>query len=273
MSIPTLDAQVDQWTGHGVSPEGRRWAPGSDAPPAAADGEEASAKLLIADTDVSEETVRALRRAGVEVTIVHDGASALLETGFRRPDALLVAATLPVLDGIAVVRAVRARLDRSVCPILLALGADESDRAGAGLDAGANGCLARPYGVPELLGVVREVRNPVRLATPPGVLCVRHITMDVANYDVLVREKPVHFPLLEFRVLRILMENAGNVVTLETICELGWGSPNTASNTVSVHMRRIRKRLGDTGSPRLIESVRGVGYRLRLDGERSRNRS
>ncbi|MBX6389658.1 MAG: response regulator, partial [Frankia sp.] len=119
--------------------------------PARAD---AGAVLLIADADVDQALVRAFADRGVGVRVVADGALALLEAGRLAPSALLVSARLPVVDGVDVVRAVRAMRGREELTILLAVGPQERPLAAAGLDAGASACVAKPYLVSEVLALI-----------------------------------------------------------------------------------------------------------------------
>ncbi|MBL7495916.1 response regulator transcription factor [Frankia sp. CNm7] len=223
--------------------------------------------ILIADGTITEDTLATLRQAGAQVAIARDGASALLEVGRLEPELLLVRAALPILDGVAVIRAVRARYDRETLPIVLAVGPDEGAQAAAGLEAGANSCVAWPHGVMDILGTAHasRVEDAQRTDEPPAILRAGPITMDVAGHDVRVHQRPIHLPRREFDVLRILLENIGRVVTKETLGELAWGTAETESNTIAVHVRRIRLRIGDTGKPQLIESIRGIGYRVRRE--------
>ncbi|MGW0593321.1 response regulator transcription factor [Streptosporangium sp. NPDC002607] len=199
----------------------------------------------------------ALEREGVRVTGVTDGAQALLQAGALQPDVVLVSASLPVLGAVEFVRAVR--LTRAI-PVLLGVGEGHAQQAVQALAAGATACVARPYRVPELLPLVHAA-----FTGEPGarrVLVVGKVELDVNAYQVTVDGRIIHLPLREFELLHYLMRNAHRTVTREQIMRHVWNSTDTAStNTIAVHVKRLRARLGDTDD-RLIQTVRGVGYRL-----------
>nr|WP_239348079.1 MULTISPECIES: response regulator transcription factor [unclassified Frankia] len=220
--------------------------------------------LLVADAAADSELLSVLADHGVEVMVAVDGARALLEIGRLAPAAVIISARLPVIDGVTVVRTVRTRDDM---PILLGVGPQDRRQAAAGLEAGASACVAKPYRINEILALVRSVRGFGVDRTEPGVLRVGGVTLNMVAYEVRVDGIPVRLPPQEFRLLRILLEQAGSVVTRQTLLERVWGTTNHETNTLAVHVRRLRGRLGDTGDaeqPRLIESIRGVGYRFRL---------
>ncbi len=220
--------------------------------------------LLVADAIADIELLSALADQGVRVSVAVDGAQALLEIGRLTPAVVLISARLPIVDGVTVVRTVRTRDDM---PILLGVGPQDRRQAAAGLAAGASACVAKPYRINEVLALVRSVRGADMERTEPAVLRAGAITLNLAAYEVRVGGIPVRLPPQEFRLLRILLERAGSVVTHQTLLECVWGTTSHETNTLAVHVRRLRGRLGDTGEagkPRLIESIRGVGYRFRL---------
>ncbi|WP_238439247.1 winged helix-turn-helix domain-containing protein, partial [Frankia nepalensis] len=137
--------------------------------------------------------------------------------------------------------------------------------AGRGPDGGggAGGANAAGRGGPEL--TVPAVHGLPAGGADPEVLRVGAVTLDVGAHQVSVDGVPVAVPPREFRLLRVLLERAGRVVPRESLLELVWGASTMDSNTLAVHVRRLRRRLGDTAeTPWSIESVRGVGYRYRL---------
>ncbi|GAA3442053.1 sensory transduction protein RegX3 [Planomonospora venezuelensis] len=215
--------------------------------------------LLVADPESAlvEELAVILEREGVEVTGVADGAQALLQAGALRPDVVLVSASLPVIGAVEFIRAVR--LTRAV-PVLLGVGEGHAEQAVQALAAGATACVARPYRVPELLPLVQAA-----IVGDSGVrrtLAVGNVELDVNAYQVRVDGRIVHLPLREFELLHYLMRNAHRTVTREQIMRHVWNSTDTTStNTIAVHVKRLRARLGDTDD-QLIQTVRGVGYRL-----------
>ncbi|MFD1936231.1 MULTISPECIES: response regulator transcription factor [Nonomuraea] len=215
--------------------------------------------LLVADPDeeVIHELAAALEREGVVVTGVTDGAQALLQAGALQPDVVLVGATLPTIGAVEFVRAVR--LSRSV-PVLLGVGEGHAEQALQALAAGASACVARPYRVLELLPFIQAASHGG--AETRKVLTVGGVELDVNAYQVRVGGRAVHLPLREFELLHYLMRNADRTVTREQIMKHVWNSADgTSTNTIAVHVKRLRARLGDDDD-QLIQTVRGVGYRL-----------
>ncbi|GAA3158127.1 response regulator transcription factor [Planomonospora alba] len=218
-----------------------------------------SPMLLVADPEspLVEELAATLEREGVEVLGVPDGAQALLQAGALRPDVVLVSASLPVIGAVEFIRTVR--LTRNV-PVLLGVGEGHAEQAVQALAAGATACVARPYRVPELLPLLQAAVSGDSGAR--RTLVVGNVELDVNAYQVRVDGRVVHLPLREFELLHYLMRNAHRTVTREQIMRHVWNSTDTTStNTIAVHVKRLRARLGDTDD-RLIQTVRGVGYRL-----------
>ncbi|MEV0585835.1 response regulator transcription factor [Nonomuraea sp. NPDC050310] len=212
--------------------------------------------LLVADPDerIVSDLATALEREGVSVTGARDGAQALLQAGALQPDVVLVAATLPVIGAVDFIRAVR--LARAV-PVLLGVDEGHAEKAVQALAAGASACVAWPYRVPELLPFIQA---------SPKVLAVGGVELDVGAHQVKVDGRAVHLPLREFELLHYLMRNADRTVTREQIMRNVWHTADTAStNTIAVHVKRLRARLGDVDDE-LIQTVRGVGYRLSKRG-------
>ncbi|MFC4588117.1 response regulator transcription factor [Sphaerisporangium corydalis] len=224
------------------------------------DGDTRPAPMLLVadpDADMVRELSAALEREGVFVAGVSDGAQALLQAGALRPDVVLVSASLPVIGPVDFIRALR--LARAV-PVLLGVGDGHAEQAVQALAAGATACVARPYRVPELLPLVQAAFPGS--AGSRGVLAVGGVELDAGAYQVRVAGAPVHLPLREFELLHYLMRNADRTVTREQIMRHVWhAAQGMSTNTIAVHVKRLRARLGDVDD-RLIQTVRGVGYRL-----------
>jgi DNA-binding response OmpR family regulator len=218
------------------------------------------AVLLVADPDVEFVRDLATRLADRLVTVVHsaDGADALLRIGAQRPDAILVAARLPVVDGATVVQALRRQ--GTTIPIVLGAGPDDAEATVRALGAGASACISRPYRsseVAQLLNLVRSAGDGRRV-----VVC-GSVSINPASYEVRVGDEPVYLPMREFRLLHLLMSRAERLVTRAEISARLWGGVRQRSNTITVHVRRLRERLGDDPHrPRMIQTVRGLGYRF-----------
>jgi DNA-binding response OmpR family regulator len=214
--------------------------------------------LLIVDPDEKEATRLADVLAEHDVTsiVCADGAEALILAGSEHPDGVLVSATLPIVDGAVFAKALAARTD---IPVVVGIGDGDGPAAAQALAAGARACVAHPYRVLELLPILKAIR-PDDVARPP--LECGGLRLDPASLEVHLRGRTVRMPMRELRLLELLMTNADRVVTREQIRDSVWGGV-PGSNTITVHIQRLRQRLGDDQhDPRLILTIRGVGYRL-----------
>lgn len=216
--------------------------------------------LLVADADEGS----AIQLAGelaehqVSAIVCGDGAEALLLAGAEHPDAVLASASLPTVAGAALTRAVAAR---TRIPVLVGIGDADGAAAVEALASGATACVAHPYRIRELLPILRAIR-PDGLIEPRPPLEVGTLRLDSASLVVTLDGRLVRLPMRELRLLELLMLNADRVVTREQIRDAVWGGVK-GSNTITVHVQRLRQRLGDDQvNPRLILTVRGVGYRL-----------
>jgi two-component system OmpR family response regulator len=218
--------------------------------------------LLVADPDedLGKELVVALSGRGVEVTLCTDGAQALLRTGALHPDVVLISAGLPAVDAVTFVKAVRSGL---TIPVILGVGPDDADEAVRALAAGASVCVARPYRLPELLPLIRGIGTEGAAGAEGPLLTCGPVELDPVSHVVRVRGKPVHMPLREFELLHYLMLHADRVVSRRQIHDHVWHTGKITTNTISVHVRRLREKLGDDQeNPRMLLTVRGIGYRL-----------
>jgi DNA-binding response OmpR family regulator len=216
--------------------------------------------LLIADADADASTrlAGALAEHGVTALVCTDGAEALLVAGAEHPDAVLAAAALPTVDGAALARALRAR---TTIPVVLGVGDSDGSVAAEALAAGASACVAHPYRLPELLPILRGIR-PHGVVEAAPVLEYGVLRLDPATLQVHLAGRLIRMPMRELRLLQLLMTHADRVVTRERIRDAVW-SGSMGSNTLTVHIQRLRQRLGDDQlDPKLILTVRGVGYRL-----------
>lgn len=216
---------------------------------------------LLADADQKMARVLARRFAAnnVQLTICADGGEALLQAGLTRPDVVVVSSVLPVVDGVTVTRVLRRR--RST-PVVIGVTQDDAASIAEALSAGAVSFVRRPYRFEELLRMLRAYHPGGDGGDEPRVLECGPLELDDSAHEVSVSGRPVALPLREYSLLRFLMQNANRAVSHAEIRDYVWGCPGD-SNTVSVHVRRLRVRLGDTaGEHALIHTVRGVGYQL-----------
>ena len=221
--------------------------------------------MLVAEDDrqVREALDRILQFEGYEVITVNDGAAALAAIDRHDPDVLVLDVMMPLVDGLDVCRRLRARGDRR--PVLMLTARDEvSDRV-AGLDAGADDYLPKPFDLEELLARLRALLR--RFDGPAdGPLRFEDLEMDVAGMSVRRGDRSISLTRTEFRILEMLMRNPGVVLDRMTMYGEIWGyEGETPSKALDVHTRYVRRKLEADGEPRLIQTVHGVGYVLRSD--------
>jgi two-component system response regulator PrrA len=216
------------------------------------------------DVDVRASLERALRLSGFAVTTAGDGAQALRAVAADPPDCLVLDVTMPRMDGVAVVTALRALgLDVPVC--LLSARSTVDDRV-AGLEAGADDYLVKPFALAELVARLRALLR--RPATPPPgeppVLVVGPLALDHARRSVRLNGTVVELTKREHELLTVLARNATVVLTRQRLLEEVWGYDFAVdTNVVDVFVGYLRRKLEADGTPRLVHTVRGVGFVLR----------
>ncbi|MGW7413074.1 response regulator transcription factor [Streptomyces sp. NPDC054863] len=222
------------------------------------------AKILVVD---DEPEVRAavedgLSIEGYEVRGAPDGLAALSATATWQPDALVLDVMMPVLDGLAVCRRLRAVGDRT--PILVLTALDSvSDRVD-GLDAGADDYLVKPFALDELVARVRALlRRAAPLAEEDPSLSYADLVVDPVTRTGHRSGRPLEFSRTEFALLELLLRHPGQVLPRELILELVWGRDfGPDSNSLAVYVGYLRRKLEAAGGSRLVHTVHGVGYRL-----------
>jgi len=220
-------------------------------------------RVLVVEDDpgVREAVARALRYEGYDVETAGDGAAALRSTATAEPDVIILDVMMPEVDGLETCRILRARGSRVPILVLTAL-AEVADRV-AGLDAGADDYLVKPFALEELLARVRALLRRSTGAVS-DVLAVDDLVMDVGARQVTRGGEPVELTKTEFALLELLVRHAGTVVSRETIYRRIWGIDfATTSNSLDVYIGYLRRKTEAGGRPRLIHTVRGVGYVVR----------
>ncbi|ROO51513.1 DNA-binding response OmpR family regulator [Micromonospora sp. Llam0] len=217
--------------------------------------------LLIIDPDraAMEALAEQLRHCRIDVICSDDAAEALVRAGALTPDAVLTAATVAPLDGASIARALQRC---GAIPTLVGVGQDDGHHASAALSVGARACIPRPYRLKDILPLLRAI-SPDTVTDDRPPLHAGALTLDSAAHAVYLHGSRISLPLREFQLLHLLMLHAGRVVTRHQINQLVWAGEGEGSNTVNVHIRRLRTRLGDNPKePFIIVAVRGIGYRL-----------
>jgi len=219
-------------------------------------------RVLVVDDDarLADSLRRALSYEGHAVEVAADGPAALVAARERPPDLVVLDVMLPGIDGVEVCRRLRAGSD---LPILMLTARDAiSDRV-AGLDAGADDYLVKPFAYDELLARVRAL---LRRREPSGreLLHCADLVMDVSGHEVRRGERVLELTALQFELLEQFLRHPRQVLERDRLLQTVWGTDSDAiSNVVDVTIAGLRARLEVPNEPRLLHTVRGVGYVLR----------
>ena len=223
------------------------------------------AAILVVDDDAPIRRMldRTLAAEGYAVETAADGGEALAAVERSTPDLLVLDVTMPGVDGLAVARRLRAK--GLAIPVLLLTARDSVPDRVAGLDAGADYYVTKPFRLAELLARVRALlRRSVGDISDEDELHAQDVRVDVAAHRAFQGDRELHLTAKEFDLLRVLVAAAATVVARETLMREVWGSdPSGSTKTLDMHVSWLRRKLGDNPqNPRYIETVRGVGYRL-----------
>lgn len=222
-------------------------------------------RVLVVDDEpaVRRSVERSLRYEGYQVTAAGDGVSALRAVHEQRPDLVVLDVTIPSPDGLAVCRRLRAAGDRTAVLMLTARDT-VADRV-AGLDAGADDYLVKPFALEEMLARVRAL---LRRSTPAdsdrGPCESAGVRLDPAARTACRDGRDLVLTRTEFVLLELLLRNAGQVLTRAKLYEEVWGFDlHASSNSLDVYVGYLRRKLEADGESRLVHTVRGVGFVLR----------
>ncbi len=221
-------------------------------------------KILVVDDEraVRESLRRALELEGYEIELAADGSEALYRLeGSEEPDAMILDVLMPGVDGLEVCR--RLRGTGSKLPVLMLTARTEVEDRVAGLDAGADDYVTKPFALEELLARVRALLR--RTTDEEGdVVRFADLELDPTTRDVTRGGRPIELTRTEFSLLELFMSNPRQVLTRTIIFERVWGYDfGYASNSLDVYVGYLRRKTEAEGEPRLIQTVRGVGYALR----------
>ncbi len=224
----------------------------------------AAANILVVDDDPKVLSLmrRGLAFAGYSVDTAADGEAALSHARETPPDLVILDVMLPSLDGLEVSR--RLRTGDPELPILMLTGRSTVPDRIAGLDAGADDYLVKPFAFDELLARVRALLRRARPGRSPE-LRFADLVLDPATREVERGGRRLELTAREYDLLEFLVRHPRQVMSRETIFERVWGEDDIppGSNVIDVHVMRLRDKLEAGGAPRLIHTIRGAGYSLR----------
>ena len=221
-------------------------------------------RLLVVDDDpdVRDSLRRALGYAGYAVATAVNGADALASVSRSPVDLIILDVLMPMLDGFDTCRALRER--GNATPVIVLTARDAVDDRVAGLEAGADDYLVKPFALRELLARVNALlrrAQPVR-----DVLGYADLTVDLTARTVTRAGVPLTLTRIEFALLELLLRNAEQVLSYDVILDRVWGYGEApASNALQVFVGFLRRKLEENGRRRLVHNVRGIGYVLRAD--------
>jgi two-component system, OmpR family, response regulator MprA len=226
-----------------------------------------NARVLLADDDraIRESLRRALVLEGYEILEASDGAAALATIHASSPDAAILDVMMPNIDGLTVCRVLRS--ERNRLPILMLTARTETSDRVAGLDAGADDYLAKPFDLDELLARVRALlrRSQIDEPSEADVMRLGDLRVDANAHRVWRGDREVELSKTEFDLLELLVRNQGMVLEHSTIYDRIWGYDfGPDSKNLAVYISYLRRKLEGPGDSKIIHTVRGVGYSARL---------
>ena len=213
-----------------------------------------------------------LQREGYNVILSHDGEDGLTQAQLKLPDVVVLDLMLPVLDGLEVCRRIRANAaTRSAKIIMLTAKAEETDEL-VGFSVGADDYVTKPFSVKVLLERIKALCRRIATGTEPQLVSSQGITIAPVRHRVTINDQPVTLTRSEFQLLESLAKQPGRVFSRAELIDAALGEDTLVlERTIDVHIRSLRKKLGDGAA--LIETVRGVGYRFRDPSDQPRDQS
>jgi two-component system response regulator MprA len=234
-------------------------------------------RILVVEDDaaVRDSLTRTLRFEGYQVDTAHDGQQALDAVRADRPDAMILDVSMPVLDGLHACRQLRG--EGVLLPVLMLTARDSVGDRVAGLDAGADDYLVKPFALQELLARLRALLRrsmltapadpaPAPAGEPDGRLTFADLRLDPQTREVWRGDRPLRLTRTEFTILEVFLRHPRQVLTRAVLFEHVWGYDfGETSNSIHVYLGYLRRKLEADGQERLLHTVRGVGFVLRED--------
>jgi DNA-binding response OmpR family regulator len=221
--------------------------------------------LLVEDErKISAYVKRGLEESGYAVDPAYTGREALDWAESAPYDVIILDILLPEMDGLSVCRELRKRGDRT--PVLMLTARDTVDDRVAGLDAGADDYLVKPFAIKELFARLRALTRRAGETPKSAVMQFADLTLDTRTHQVRRSGKTIELAAKEYAVLECLLREPERVLTRTQIAEHVWNYDTfNQSNVVDVYIRNLRRKIDDTFEQKIIHTVRGAGYRLSLD--------
>ena len=226
-------------------------------------------KVLVVEDEKSfvEALKVGLDREGFDVKVAEDGLMALELFRTFKPDLILLDVMLPKISGLDVCKEIRTE---SKVPIIMVTAKGEEIDTVVGLEVGADDYVTKPYRLREVVARMRSLlrrsnwSDETEAVSEGRVITINDIRIDIDKYEVKVRNEIVDFPLKEFELLLLLLENAGRVLTRDVLIDRVWGFDYVGdTKTLDVHIKRLRSKVEkDPSKPMSIVTVRGVGYKF-----------
>jgi two-component system response regulator MprA len=220
--------------------------------------------LIVEDeVEIADYLRRGLAFEGFAVEVAGDGYAALVAARERPPDVVVLDLMLPILDGMEVAQRLRAG---SSVPIIMLTARDSVADRVAGLERGADDYLVKPFAFEELLARIRVQLRRHQAQDTGEILAFGPLNLDLAAHEVRLADQRISFTAKEFELLELFMRHPRQVLTRDLLYERIWGYDfGGESNVIEVYIRALRQKLEAAGAPRLIHTIRGVGYVLRDD--------
>lgn len=227
----------------------------------------ANEKILVVDDEenISELISYNLISNGYKVITANNGIDAVKIAIEEKPNLILLDLMIPGKDGYDVCKDVRSNVEIRNTPIIMLTAKSEELDKILGLELGADDYITKPFSVRELLARVKAVLRRVSVVEPESnILVFGDLTADFEKREILIKDKKLDLTLKEFELLEILIRNKGKILTRDTLLDKIWGYEYIGeTRTVDVHIRYLRKKIEeDDKNPKLIETIRGVGYRF-----------
>ena len=226
------------------------------------------ARILIAEDDQGVRTslTRALTFQNYNVTAVNDGAQALEAVDAQLPDLVILDVSMPHVDGLTACRMIREK-HRSLPILMLTARHEISDRV-AGLDAGADDYVVKPFALEELSARVRSMLRRTHVSDETQNLVVADLILDLRSRTAHRGKRELILTKTEFDLLELLMQNVGIVLERDTLYDRIWGfNFETGSRSLDVYIGYLRRKTEEGGEPRVLHTIRGVGYIVRPPSE------